>query len=135
VTAAAASKPQSLAQRFSKAAKRVVTAVTVRTNGEVSARQEQKTIDKLVAAAAATTAMSERTRRALHDAPEGANSFFIAPLDPETGKEDFSLYDPAADIDSVYQQLAHGVQLSHFEVPLDIAVTYDSSGLLVAKPV
>jgi hypothetical protein len=58
--------------------------------------------------------------------------FFIAPLDPETGKEDFTLYDPTEDIDAVYQQLAHGVQLSHFEVPLDIGVVYDNTGLLIA---
>lgn len=152
------SPKKSLMSRFSTAAKKIATATGVRTNTDHHARSTQKAFDRLVTQAAASTPMSAKTRALITPALQspkdleadnnrtahhvaaltqkiGAGDpsiYFIAPLDPETGKEDFTLYNPTEDIDAVYQQLAHGVQLSHFEVPLDIEVVYDNTGLLVA---
>ena len=119
---------KSLASRFSSIAKRIATATTVRTNPDAKAKQQKKAFDKLVTETAAAAAMSSKSRTYVEQDP---NIFFVAPIDDETGREDFTLYDPSDDIDAVYQQLAHGVQLSHFEVPIDLAVQYDETGLLV----
>lgn len=125
-----------LGARFSTVAKRVAKASGVKTTEELQKRTEKKAVDRLVSAAASAACMSEKSRRhiALSDGAGGDPSlFFVAPIDPSTGTEDFTLYDPTADIDAVYQQLAHGVHLSHFSIPLDIGCDYDATGLLIAK--
>ena len=121
---------KSLASRFSSIAKRIATASTVRTNPESRALKQKKAFDKLVTETAAVTPMSCQSRTYIEQDP---TQFFVAPIDEETGQEDFTLYDPSDDIDAVYQQLAHGVQLSHFEVPIDLGVQYDDTGLLVVN--
>jgi hypothetical protein len=62
-----------------------------------------------------------------------ASGYGAAPSASAAVAEEWSRYDPTAEVDAVYQSLANGLVVTQFSIPADLMVDYEDNGVIMAS--